>query len=109
MKFKVDPWNNFCRVFEMPETYPQGYCFGGGKPVEVLMVDWFYPVHDMGRAAVSKEVWSKEVGPVEDQIKEIDGDELIEMLSPFIAEKNYTRKGKTYVVICDFGLSFTVK
>lgn len=30
MKYLVDGWNNFCRVFEIPESYPDGYLFGGG-------------------------------------------------------------------------------
>jgi hypothetical protein len=30
-------------VFRLPETLPDGWCFGGGKPVTMTMVDWFCP------------------------------------------------------------------
>ena len=39
MKYLVDGWNNFCRVFEIPESYPEGYLFRDGKSVSFLMID----------------------------------------------------------------------
>ena len=36
--------NNFCRVFELPDSFPVEFCFGGGHPVEFKIVDWFQPV-----------------------------------------------------------------
>lgn len=105
MKFQVDGWNNFCRVFELPETYPSGFCFGGGKLVTMVMQDWFYPVQEVSQAGVSKEVWEREVGPIE--TTEVDGDELQEKLASWLTEKDYVVAGKGYLVICDFGLAFT--
>ena len=73
-KFQVDAWNNFCMVFELPETYPNDFCHGGGHPVNFQMVDWFYPVSDVQQAGVSKEVWRNEVG--ESEIRAVDGGEV---------------------------------
>lgn len=107
MKFEVDPWNNFCRVFKLPKQYPRGFCFSGGKHVSMLMEDWFCPVSEVCQAAVSKEVWAREVGPVEEQVKEVDGDELIKKLTEFLQKKDYVEAGQTYLVVCDFGLACT--
>ena len=59
MNYKVDSWNNFCRVFMLPEEYPEDFCFNGGHPVNFQMVDWFNPVahDDLFLPAISKEEW----------------------------------------------------
>ena len=101
MKYKVDGWNNFCRVFELPEKYTGEYCFGGGNPVMFLMVDWFYPVTGIDQPAVSKKVWRKKVGEI--KVEEIDIDELSEKLVPWLCEKEYVKPGREYLVLCDFG------
>ncbi|MCA3647919.1 MAG: hypothetical protein IOC42_01020 [Methylobacterium sp.] len=31
----------FIRVYRLPEKLTNGYCFGGGVPIEFLNVDWF--------------------------------------------------------------------
>lgn len=104
MKFQADLWNNFCMVFELPDTYPNDFCHGGGHPVNFQMVDWFYPCPDIGNAGVSKEVWRKEVGEIETH--EIDADELSGILLPFLREKKYLKPGREYIVMCDFGAVF---
>lgn len=81
MKVKQD--ENFCRVFEMPEQYPQGFCFGGGKDVNFKMVDWFNPVPNDIMDDFSWEEWSTK-------------------LSAFIKGKTYYKKGRTYLVFTDF-------
>ncbi len=101
MKYKVDGWNNFCRVFELPEKYPKDYCFNGGYPVSFQMVDWFNPVPGIGQPAVSKEVWREKVGKIE--TKEIIISELHETLVPWVKEKIYIKTGRKYLIICDFG------
>ena len=101
MTYLVDGWNNFCRVFEIPESYPEGYLFGGGKPVNFLMIDWFNPVPGIGQPAVTKEVWRKEV--VEIETKEISINELQESLIPWLLEKQYVKNGRDYLILCDFG------
>lgn len=105
MKYIVNPWNNFCRIFELPEKYPTSFCFGGGYPVEFQLIDWFYPTEG-SQAGVSKEVWGKLVGPVEEQNIEIDHEELKAELVPFLQEKQYTKKGRTYLFMADFGMTF---
>ena len=101
MKYQVDGWNNFCRVFELPEFYPNGYCFGGGHPVDFQMVDWFNPVPDIGQPAVSKEVWREKVGEIE--IKEVSLGWLHENLISWVSEKQYVKPEKEYLILCDFG------
>lgn len=101
MTYLVDGWNNFCRVFEIPESYPEGYLFGGGKPVNFLMIDWFNPVPGIGQPAVTKEIWRKEVGEI--KTKEISINELQESLIPWLLEKQYVKNGRDYLILCDFG------
>lgn len=104
MKFNVDNWNNFCRVFELPESYPSDFCFGGGPRVNFKMVDWFNPVPEVGTAGCSKEVWEREVGEIE--ITEVDGDELAGKVISFLQQKRYVKPGREYMVLCDFGAVF---
>lgn len=106
MKYQVDGWNNFCRVFEIPESFPSDYCFGGGHKVNFQMVDWFNPVPGIHMAAVSKDVWRDEFG--EDEFGEIetvevDLNELEEKMRPFILDKNYAKPGRGYLILYDFG------
>ena len=103
MKYKVDGWNNFCRVFLLPEEYPNDYCFGGGHPVNFQMVDWFNPVPDISQPAVTKEVWREKVGEIE--IKDVSIEELHESIVPWLREKQYVVPGREYLVLCDFGAS----
>jgi hypothetical protein len=105
MGYKVDGWNNFCRVFELPAKFPEGFCFGGGKPTVFLMVDWFKPVAEIAQSAVSKEVWKEKVGEIETQ--EIEVEELSKLLIPWLQKKIYIKPNKSYLVICDFGACFT--
>lgn len=107
MKYKVDGWNNFCRVFELPDAYPIGYCFGGGHRVNFQLVDWFYPVPGISMAAVSKEVWKEKVGKIE--ITEIDLDVLEKEIVTFLKQKEYVKPGKQYLIIYDFGGSTIFK
>ena len=81
--------NNFCRVFELPERYPEGFCFGGGRPVQMQMVDWFRPWPIEGRpfGGVAPETWG----------------EVVEMLRPWLMQKNYVKPGRRYILVTDFG------
>jgi len=105
MKYSVDGWNNFCRVFELPAQFSSEFCFGGGIPTNFQMVDWFNPVPDIGQPAISKEVWKKKVGEIE--IKTVKHDELCDYLTPWLRMKHYMKEGRKYLVICDFGACFT--
>jgi len=101
MKYNVDGWNNFCRVFELPMEYPRGYCFGGGLPVNFQMIDWFNPVPEIDNPAVSKEVWREKVGEIKQ--KEVSLNWLYENLVPWLSEKDYVKPDREYLVLCDFG------
>lgn len=80
--------DNFCRVFELPETYPSGFCFGGGHPVQMQMVDWFYPIPPK-HFGYSFKTW----------------DEVVKELKPQMKHKVYAKKGRQYILITNFGES----
>lgn len=80
--------NNFCRVFELPDNYPNEYCFGGGVPVYFKMVDWFNPIPPEH---------------IEDKI--LKWEEYIPMLKDFLVLKNYVHPGKKYLLLTDFNES----
>jgi hypothetical protein len=101
MEYQVDGWNNFCRVFLLPESYPSEFCFAGGHPVTFQMVDWFNPIPGVGQAAVSKEVWRQKVGEIE--VKTVTDKWLHDKLVPWLSEKKYVLPGREYLVLCNFG------
>lgn len=103
MKYQVDGWNNFCRIFELPDQYPEKYCFSGGHPVTMVMVDWFNPVPEVPIAAVTKEVWEKEVGEIVPF--ELDHDNFCNAILPFLQGKQYIKEEHNYLLLCNFGLS----
>jgi len=107
MKYEVDGWNNFCRVFELPEEYPTEFCFGGGHPVTFKIVDWFNPVPNIGQPVIDKEKWLEKVGEIE--VTVIDLDEFSEKLIAWMLEKSYIVEGKQYLILCDFGASILFK
>jgi len=39
----------FVRVYRLPERLTDGYCFGGGRPIPFLNVDWFEALVSEGR------------------------------------------------------------
>lgn len=100
-KYKVDGWNNFCRVFEMPPEFPNDFCFGGGQPVMFQQVDWFNPISGLPQPAVDKETWKENVGEI--QVEEFTEQQLREKVLPFIQEKKYVHEGRRYMVIFSFG------
>ncbi len=99
--FKVDGWNNFCRVFLLPEDYPHDFCFGGGHAVNFQMVDWFCPVPDIPQPAVTKEEWIKKVGEIKTVNKTLA--EIEELLIPWLQGKQYIKPERKYLVLYDFG------
>ncbi len=112
MKYKVNGFNNFCRVFQMPTSYPKGYCFGGGLPATFMMVDWFNPVTGLPQWSISEKTYNElvekgEIEDSEDHKKEVDPSELQNELTDFLKQKNYVIEGQTYLVICNFGFAFT--
>jgi len=80
--------NNFCRVYELPDRYPEGYCFNGGLPVVMKMVDWFNP---WPPSTIGGGSWE---------------DDVVPMLKEFLRDKNYVKPGKKYLLVTDFDKSF---
>ena len=89
---KIDSNLNFCRVFEIPNEYPEGYCFGGGTPVIFNMVDWFNPIP------------SPMMLP--DDVKVSTWQECEAALKEALSHKAYLRPGFRYVLITDFNEAF---
>ena len=101
--YKVDGWNNFCRVFQLPDTYPEEYCFHGPKQAIFNMVDWFNPVPEIPQPAITKVEWIKTVGEYTNKI--ITYQQLYQTIVPFVKTKTYIKPYKQYIIICDFGAS----
>jgi hypothetical protein len=95
MQYKVNNMTDFCRVFEVPEQFPNGFCFGGGFDITFKMVDWFSPLG----------------GGLDSKGKEIELEELERELFSFLKNKLYVKPNRTYLVLYDFGASslFTFK
>ncbi len=103
-RYKVDGWNNFCRVFELPEQFSNEFCFGGGTPTTFIMVDWFHPIMDKrlpNYPAISKAEWEIKVGPIKHI--EISLYDLEKTLVPFLLRKPYIKKGHKYLILYEFG------
>jgi hypothetical protein len=81
----INEMNNFCRVFELPDEFPTGFCFGGGYPVTFKMIDWFNPI-----------------SPTELN-ENIKWEDYISGIKEFMLEKKYIKVGKKYLLITDFG------
>lgn len=82
---EINEMNNFCRVFELPDEFPTGFCFGGGYPVTFKMIDWFNPI------------------PSEKLDKNVKWEDYISGIKEFMLEKQYIKHGKKYILITDFG------
>ena len=89
MKTRPPEDKNFCYIFELPEKYPEGFCFGGGRPVNFQMVDWFQP-------------WPSKM--IEDihGIRPKDWDEVVQEIIPWLQMKNYVKPGRQYLMITLF-------
>lgn len=111
MKYKVDSWNNFCRVFKLPKKYPDDFC-NPAIPVVFQMVDWFNPVTNdkLFNPGISKEEWIKRFKVKSFDLNiQIESDDLQKQLTKFLKNKFYVEKDNKYLVICEFGFSFTFK
>ena len=84
---------NFLRVFEMPSTYPEGFCFVGGKPCELIMVDWFnaWNPDEFKPDKFTVKRWQEEMKP---------------QIIDFVKRKNYIKPGRKYLVVTNFDESF---
>jgi len=102
--YTVDGWNNFCRVFELPEKFSSEFCFGSGIPTTFMMVDWFNPVPDIPQPAISKEEWeAKGLSSTETLV---DYESIRFPLEEFLKRKRYVKPGRRYLVLTEFGLTF---
>lgn len=104
--YEVDRWNNFCRVFMLPEKFSSNFCFGGGIPTNFQMVDWFNPVANIGSPGISKKEWLENFKNLDGMQTTITLKELKDNLLPHLQVKTYVRTDRQYLVICDFGATF---
>ncbi|MBY0259124.1 hypothetical protein [Methylobacterium sp.] len=56
----LDAPRTFVRVYELPERLTDGYCFGGGKPILFLNVDWFEAIVSDGAERLTSFIKSKQ-------------------------------------------------
>ncbi|MDD5053470.1 MAG: hypothetical protein PHO27_12115 [Sulfuricurvum sp.] len=90
---------NFMRVFRLPLQYPEGFCFNGGYPVEIQLVDWFNPFNP-------EDFWgekTKELTPTGMEAHR-------NLLRDFIKAKGYVKQftGYTFLAIADYGDAFLI-
>lgn len=97
MEFKVTAKTDFMRVFAIPAELPTDFCFQGGIPVMITMVDWFNPLGGTLSSAEIKTLDDKQTT------------ELVNSLTQFVKAKMYYYKHRTYLAITDFGLTFIIK
>jgi hypothetical protein len=90
MQFVVTEQNNFCRVFKVPVTIHESFCFAGPIDIKFGLVDWFNPCF-----------------LINENEKEVSEESLYNDLKPFIEKKPYYGYGKL-LVLCDFGAAFII-
>jgi hypothetical protein len=78
--------NNFARLFELPVTYPETYCFNGGYEVGFKLVDFFNPIPYEDFESNTIRPWS----------------EYKPMLLDFLKNKVYIKPNRKYILITDF-------
>jgi hypothetical protein len=94
---KVTADTNFLRLFEMPQNFPSGFCFGGGYPVRFQMIDWFGPIDQM-------KFWENK--SIEMSLDEVETHH--EQIRKFIKEKLYYKPECKYLAITDYGDAFMI-
>ena len=99
MRFKVTEAHNFIRIFRLPEEFPSDYCFAGGHPVTIQIVDWFNPFPQV-------DFWDDK--PKEFNSTERWYQEHVEKLKDFIKEKRYFKPEYTYMALTDYGDAFVI-
>ena len=107
--YKVDSWNNFCRVFQVPKKFSSDFC-NQAIPTIFMMVDWFNPIShkDLFTPGISKEDWIKKYKVTREDLQiDINIDVLEVQLTQFIEHKNYIKPHNKYIIICDFGYTFS--
>ena len=86
---EINGTNNFMRIFQLPDSYPRDYCFGGGIPVTFNMVDWFNPVSP-------------------EMMEAFDLEKHRKLIKEFIRGKTYYKLGVKYIAITDYGDAFLI-
>lgn len=99
MKYKATYANNFIRIFQLPNEFPSDFCFQGGHPVLIILVDWFNPFDP-------QDFWG-------DKIKEFDSTEEwylshLKELKDYIKKKTYFNPEYTYMALTDYGDAFVI-
>lgn len=90
---------NFIRIFRLPLQYPAGFCFQGGYPVEIQLVDWFNPF-------LQSDFWDGKVKKLTQEEMESHRD----ILRAFIMEKQYVKQLPLYsfLGIATYGDAFII-
>jgi len=87
---KITYEENFIRIFRLPKEYPSDFCFGGGHPVAMQLVDWFNPI-----------------GPNEIP-EDIDLEEIRKKIREFVKGKVYYWPRYKYLAITDYEDAFLI-
>jgi hypothetical protein len=96
--FTIHADTNFLRLFELPEQYPQGFCFSGGKPTTFVLIDWFNPFFPQDG------LWN---GPK--TLTHDERNDLVAALTEFIKCKWYMKAGRKYLAMTDYNDAFIIE
>ncbi|MFA5394386.1 MAG: hypothetical protein WC346_00020 [Methanogenium sp.] len=98
MNLSVTYDTNFIRIFRLPTEYPKGFCFGGGYPVQMQLVDWFNPLPPLAFDSKPR------------TLKIEHREEIVDKLREFIREKPYFKDypDHKFLAITDYGEAFIV-
>jgi len=99
MKYIITEATNFLRIFRLPTQYPSGYCFGGGHPVKIQLVDWY-------NAVEPSKLW--ETPSIEYDAASVEYEQFIVKHKQYITQKAYFKETSDYLVITDYGDAFLV-
>lgn len=83
------------RVFEIPPPDAR-YCFGGGKLMNFVEIDWFHDISQLSSQAI-----------LPSEARSITDPDGPAALTEMIKEKNYYDPNKAYLVLCPLH-SFTI-
>jgi hypothetical protein len=99
LRYIVTEGTNFVRIFRLPKEYPSGYCFGGGYPVRIQLIDWFNMFDN-------QDFWKQEEKQIE--TSSADYQKYINDMREALQKKIYFNADFDYLAITDYGDAFII-
>ena len=88
---------NIIRIFKLPDKFPSGFCFGGGRAVNFQMMDWFNPIPlEYFWDYPTKTLSAEEMDNLRSDVRQM------------IKEKNYYDSKSRYIALAEYGDVFFI-